>query len=142
MKISSGIVIIWHNKILLCHPTNSLQTNSYSIPKGSVDNEETIIDAAIRETREEVGIFVNKNNISNVNNPLEILYINKKGIYYKKVYVFIVRIDSLSELNISDEIIPRDKLQLSEVDWAGFMDKSQAETKIFYRFNLLLDLLK
>ena len=78
MKISSGTCILYKNKILFCHPTNGSWINTYSPAKGGVDEGEKIIDAAIRETKEEIGINIDIEQISNPNNPIEIIYYNKK----------------------------------------------------------------
>src|ERR1035437_5674705 len=45
------------NKLLICHPTNAPK-NSWSIPKGLRDKDESSLDAAIRELKEETGIMV------------------------------------------------------------------------------------
>ena len=50
---SAGLLIIQDNKILLAHPTNAPWYGSYTIPKGKVEDGETYIDTAIRETKEE-----------------------------------------------------------------------------------------
>lgn len=141
MNISSGTAILYKNKILLCHPTNLPWKNSFSIPKGGVDDGETLIDAAIRETWEEVGIKITKNQISNTEDPIEILYINKAGKLFKKCYVFIVKIKELSELGLESEILNKGTLQLTEVDWAGFKTKEESNDIIFYRFKPILNLI-
>lgn len=141
VSISAGIAILYKNKILLCHPTTLPWVNSFSIPKGGVDEGESLIDAAIRETFEEVGIVITTDKISNLNDPIEVLYINKAGLLFKKVYVFIVKINSLSEIDSNSEILEKSRLQPSEVDWAGFMTSEESDRKIFYRFKPLLNLI-
>lgn len=143
VKVSAGIIIILRNqKFLLCHPTGHKWNDSYSFPKGGVELDELDIDAAIRELREETSVIVNKNQIENIKDPIVVNYKNKKGIKYKKVILYIVRIQSLSEVGLNRDIIERDKLQLEEVDWAGFLTKEDAKSKIFYRFSHLLDLIE
>lgn len=141
MNISAGIAILYNNKILLCHPTSLPWVNSFSIPKGGVDDGETLLEAAIRETKEEVGINIDPDQISNLDDPIEVLYINKSGKLFKKAYVFIVKITSLSEIQSDSEVLEKSRLQASEVDWAGFLDVEEASTKIFYRFKTLLNLI-
>ncbi len=141
VKISAGIVIIHNSKILLGHPTNQPWVNSFSPPKGTVDIDESYLEAAIRETSEEVGIKINKGQISNIDSPIEFIYTNKKGIIFKKCYIFIVSINSLSEIGIKNEILNKKQLQLSEIDWAGFMTKEEAIDKIFFRFQPLLNMI-
>lgn len=141
IRISAGTAIIYNSKILLCHPTKLPWENSFSLPKGGVDDGETILQAALRETLEEVGIVIREDQISNLDNPIEVIYTNKKGDIFKKVFVFIVRINSLSEIGIENELLDRETLQASEVDWASFMTKDEARNKIFYRFKHLFDLI-
>lgn len=142
IKTSAGIAILFNKKILLGHPTNQKWSNTFSPPKGTVDNNETYLDAAIRETYEEVGITITNEQISNINSPIEFVYTNKRGIVFKKCYIFIVRVNSLSEIGISTEILDSKQLQLSEIDWAGFLTRDEAINKIFFRFQPLLDFIK
>ena len=133
MKNSSGLLIIKDNKILLAHPTNHPWTHSYTIPKGNIEVGETKIDAAIRETFEEVGITISEDFIDKTEYLIE--YRNKKNKLYKRLYYFIVFIDNY------DDVLNKNKLQLDEVDWAGFLTKKEAEEKIFWRFKPMLDFL-
>jgi len=58
--IASGIFIVnKDNEVLICHPTNHLET-LWSIPKGKVESDENKIEAAIRETKEETNIDLKK----------------------------------------------------------------------------------
>lgn len=59
MKVmAAGIFLIKNDgKILICHPTNHAP-NFWSIPKGKIEENESAIDAAIRETYEETNIKV------------------------------------------------------------------------------------
>ena len=132
VKISAGLVIIQDNKILLLHPTNSKWFGTYSIPKGHVEYEdENILETAIRETKEETGLNINTEDIES--GPHLITYINKKEVY-KKIYYFIVRPTKRIE---KQDLI----LQQEEVNWGGFLTKSEAEKRIFHRLNKILDLL-
>lgn len=133
MKKSAGLLIIQDNKILLAHPTNMKWEHSYSIPKGGIEVNETIKQAAIRETFEEVGINIDENLISD--NYYTINYTNKSGNLFKKVYYYIVKLESGS----LPEIFPEVLLQKSEVDWAGFLDYKNSKEKIFWRFKEMLD---
>ncbi len=49
MDKSAGIIIILNReKLLLSHPTNARWNNTYSFPKGHIEENESQIDAAIR----------------------------------------------------------------------------------------------
>ena len=63
MKKSAGLVIIQDDKVLLGHPTRASWKHSFSLPKGHIEDNEDKIEAAIRETYEEVGIKVDKSMI-------------------------------------------------------------------------------
>lgn len=142
MYRSAGIAIILKGeKLLLVHPTNAPWSNTYSIPKGGIDKKESKIDAAIRETREETSINIKKSQISNPDSPIKVEYRDKRGRMYKKVFVFVVHIESLSEIGVDSEILDKENLQLSEVDWGGFLDKVKARDKISWRFLNLLSFL-
>lgn len=143
LKRSAGIAIILNNsKILLCHPTKAKWESTYSVPKGEINPDETEIDAAIRETLEEASIIINKDQISNKKDPILIEYTSKSGKKYKNVYIYTVFINDISQIGLDSEIIDKDKLQLREIDWCGFLDKKEASERIFHRMSGLLNLLK
>lgn len=143
VKVSAGVIVILRNeKLLLCHPTGHKWFDSFSFPKGGVDVDESTIDAALRELREETSVIVDKSQIENLENPITVNYKNKKGVKYKKVILFIARINSVSDIGLDSDVIQRERLQLEEVDWAGFLTKEDAKIKIFHRFAHLLDLIK
>lgn len=126
-KESAGLVIIYRNMILMGHPTNSPWWKSYSIPKGGIEKGESKLDAAIRETREEVGINVPLNLIDKTEYSFSL--ISKKHKYYKNVYYFIVRIDELSQLGLVDIKVPKNQLRLKEMDWGGFLTLDEARKR-------------
>jgi len=136
MKKSAGLVIIKDKKILLCHPTNAKWNGTYSIPKGTLEHCETKIDAAIRETSEEVGILIPTEYIDKKEYVIE--YKDNNGEIYKKVYYYVVKI---KDLEIPD-VLPKEQLQIEEVDYAGFLDYETANKKIFWRFKPILELIK
>lgn len=135
MKYSAGLVLIKDHKVLLVHPTNSTWINTYSIPKGKVEHTESIQDAAIRETYDEVGILIPKPLVM-ASEQQSITYraLMNTGKKYKTVYYFIVNVD---KLNLPD-VLPQSQLQLDEVDWAGFLDYTEASKRIMFKqFNIL-----
>ena len=134
MKKSAGLAIIKDDKLLLCHPTNARWEGTYSLPKGKVEEGETNIEAAIRETMEETGILIPESAIEP--KEYEIEYMDKNNKIYKKVYYYIVWVENYPD------IIPKHQLQLEEVDWVGFLNYEEAQKKVFWRFNPILELLK
>ncbi len=138
MKISAGVIIVLGgDKLFICHPTSAKWYGSYSFPKGGVEEGETEIDAAIRELLEETSVSINRNQLSS--KPLIVDYGDKNGVIYKKVYLYTLNINNVSEIGLDSEIVPKKKLQITEVDWAGFVDKEEASRRLFHRFIQILD---
>jgi 8-oxo-dGTP pyrophosphatase MutT (NUDIX family) len=134
MKTSAGIILKYKDSILLCHPTNASWKETYSFPKGLIEDGEDLIDAAIRECFEETGIKVTREQIVN-----KYLVPYKKGRnYFKKVYLYQVNVDSLEDIGLTNGVVDKSKLQLDEVDWVGFISKEDASEKIFWRFKPIL----
>jgi ADP-ribose pyrophosphatase YjhB (NUDIX family) len=131
MIISAGLLILHNNKILLVHPTNAPWFGSYSIPKGEVEKDEDLLHAAYREAQEELGI--NLNNYSVYDVPQWIEYKSKSKHTYKKVCYFLMWLENE---------ISGFHLQQEEVDWAGFLDKDEAEIRISPRLKDMLKHLK
>ena len=141
MEKSSGLVIRYNNMLLLAHPTKSAWTGTYSFPKGKIEDGETPLQAAIRETREEVGLnipeeWIDKND--------KIIYYTKKNKNYKRVHYFLVDLtEDKKKLLFGDSLIlPESKLQLREIDWSGFLKFEDAKLRIFWRFTELLKLIQ
>jgi len=127
-KISAGLAIIYDNKVLLAHTTSRGWYGSYGIPKGGIEDGESKLDAAIRETKEEVGIKVPKKLIDTTEHTFTLT--TRKYKYTKIVYYYIVKIDDLSQIGLKDLRIPKKQLQVEEVDWAGFIDYKEAMKRV------------
>ena len=141
MKKSAGVIIVLKNeKILICHPSNNDKWfGSYSFPKGGIDEGENIKQAALRELFEETSVKLTDDMISG--EPLVLDYMNykKKGVVYKRIYLFTLYINDISEIGLDSEVIPSDKLPLGEIDWAGFITKEEAKLRLFHRSVPMLD---
>ena len=116
-----------NRKLLLAHTTSRGWYGSYGIPKGGIDKGESKLDAAIRETREEVGITIPKNLIDKTEHTFTV---STKKYGNKIVYYYIVQISNLSQIRLKDLKVPKKQLQLEEVDWAGFLDYKEATKRI------------
>ena len=129
---SAGLLIIQDNKMLLAHPTKAPWYGTYTIPKGKVEEGESYIKAAIRETKEEVGIDINVNDIDKKISVID--YTDAKDRIYKKVIYFVARPKNKITIDKS-------KLDKKEVNWAGFVNKDDAMDRIFWRFEEMLNYL-
>lgn len=126
-KYSAGLAIIYKGQILLGHTTGRKWTNSFGIPKGGIDKGESKLDAAIRETYEEVGIKIPRKLIDST----EYTFVVTSRKYANKVvYYYIVMIDDLKQLGLKDLKVPKKQLQVEEIDWAGFFGYDEAMDKV------------
>jgi 8-oxo-dGTP pyrophosphatase MutT (NUDIX family) len=130
LQLSAGLAIIQKGAIILAHPKGQEWWGSYSIPKGHVEPGEDLLTAAIRETQEEIGYTANPADIL-FPDPYFIDYNDKDGNLYKRVYYFVV---NPNEHINQESIIPDGE----EVDWAGFILKDAAESRIFWRLKPIL----
>lgn len=134
---SAGIIFIHDNKLLLCHSTNARWFGSYMPPKGHIEDGESESQAAIRETKEEIGILTEETKLGE-KHLIKYLRGNK---VFKEVVIFECHIENLQEIGLSGEIIPRTQLQIEEIDDARFMNKEEAGVRIFHRYSELLELI-
>jgi 8-oxo-dGTP pyrophosphatase MutT (NUDIX family) len=134
---SSGIAIICENKMLLCHSTDSKWFGSFMPPKGSIEAGESEAQAACRETFEEIGIKIQPEILGKKHT---IRYLRGMSSY-KEVFIFEYHIASLDKIGLGGEIIPKEMLQLEEIDEAKFMDYEEASVRILPRYKELLKLI-
>ena len=127
-QYSSGLVLVYDRKVLLLHTTGRNDSHSYGIPKGGLEDGETNIQAAIRETYEECGIKVPERLINKT--EYKFVVTSRKYKYNKTVTYFIVELDDLSQIGLKDVEVPKSQLQLKEVDIAGFFNYKECMDKI------------
>lgn len=60
MKNTCAVFITDKRKVIVCHPTNSRAMQSWSLPKGICEENETQAHAAAREVFEEIGYKVDE----------------------------------------------------------------------------------
>ncbi|MFD2909754.1 NUDIX domain-containing protein [Flavobacterium ardleyense] len=129
MLISSGLAIFINDKILLVKP-KGLEEGFYSIPKGLVEKNESILDAAIRETYEETGVLISETQIDKT--PHICNYLSNTGKITKRVYYFVVKIES-------SELIKTGKIDFSEIDNYDLYDRQKAEKVIYWKMLSILN---
>jgi 8-oxo-dGTP pyrophosphatase MutT (NUDIX family) len=134
-KYSAGLAIIYDNKILLGHTTGRGWYASYGIPKGGIESNESKLEAAIRETYEEVGIKVPLSMIDKTEHTFALT--SNKHKFSKVVYYYIVK--DLKDIGLSDLKVPKKQLQVEEIDWAGFLDYTEAKKRVMKSQAIVID---
>jgi 8-oxo-dGTP pyrophosphatase MutT (NUDIX family) len=100
IRPSSRAIIIENKKIAMVY---SKKYDYYKFPGGGIEKNESPIDAVIRETKEEAGIIINKNNIEEYG-----IVKRKEKIEDNKVFVqdnyyyFIKSYDAISNQNLDE----------------------------------------
>lgn len=99
-------------------------------PKGGVDEGESVMGAAIRETEEEIGIKVDG---SLLDRSFDVFYTDKKGKCYKIVTIFPVEVKSK---NLEDNwgIKRVGGLQMEEIDQVEWMGSDEVKKRALYRY--------
>jgi ADP-ribose pyrophosphatase YjhB (NUDIX family) len=121
---AAGVAIIYQNKILLVHPTGaSWKRPTCGIPKGGMEPGEDEMESAIRELFEETSIIVRPDQLEP--SPYVVnIHSKKRGT--RQLTYFLCKIEDLKEIGLLSETIPKDQLQLEEIDWAKFVGSDEA----------------
>lgn len=122
-KESAGLVVIYKDSILLVHPTGSADVETYSIPKGKMEVGEQPEQAALREFQEETGLIPKVK--LNPHTPYFTINTPVRNLHF-----FVLEIDSYADLGMNSAVVDKSKLQLKEVDWAGFVPFKEAYNKM------------
>jgi 8-oxo-dGTP pyrophosphatase MutT (NUDIX family) len=116
--VASGLFIVRQdNQILICHPTNH-KRDFFSIPKGKVEDDETFLEAAFRETYEETNLDLSKSNDFTIFPMQSVNYSHKKKILYP--FLCLEKVES--NFNWEDQVIkcnsnvPEDRGGFPEMD--------------------------
>jgi 8-oxo-dGTP pyrophosphatase MutT (NUDIX family) len=118
-EISAGGVVVRDGRVLVIVPTRRAADGSHvlGLPKGHLDEGETIVQAATREVREETGVEAE---------PLEQLgevrywYVRNRRRVAKSVFFFLFRYLSGDPVDHDDEVV--------EARWMTLEDALEALT--------------
>lgn len=123
-RAAAGIALLFDNKILLVHPTNSgWQRGTCGIPKGGIEEGEDPFEAAMRELNEETGIVLEPSLVDPTPHTVDFYRGNRPN---GKLIYFVCEISDLSQIGLDDVRLPKSMLQLHEVDWAKFVGRDEA----------------
>ncbi|GAB6013142.1 RNA ligase [Viscerimonas tarda] len=117
---SAGLVIIHNKAILLVKQKGYSGKRCLSIPKGCLGMNESIMDAAIRETYEETSVCISKDTVRN--SPYLINYYDGTNVY-KQIFYFVLHLSGMPPL-----LTPKDN---DEIEWAKFVPIEEALKYIF-----------
>ena len=133
---AAGIFIVRKDKtLLICHPTNH-EPNVWSIPKGKVEDGETNLQAAIRETYEETNLYLR--------GAIEFDIHELDGVNYthgkKKLLPFLFLENNLSSINwvevnktiMCNSNVPDDRGGFPEMDSYRWVTLDEAMGLIHY----------
>lgn len=82
--ITCGVFITNEKEFLVCHPSGARWQRAWSIPKGIKEENETEEQAAVRETFEETGFFIQQENLEFIG---KFPYTNEKDFCLFKFFV-------------------------------------------------------
>ena len=110
---SCGAIIVKDSKVLVIHQTNDV----WCFPKGHVENEETEVETAIREVKEETNLDVE----IDASKRYSINYVVKDNVFKEAVYFLAKPIGNINIIK-----------QTSEIDEAYFEDINKVIDIISY----------
>jgi 8-oxo-dGTP pyrophosphatase MutT (NUDIX family) len=135
---AAGVVILWNNRILLIHPTNSSwKKSTCGIPKGKLEQDEDFLTGALRELEEETGIRLDSSQLDPEQHKVD-FYNHKNEVDGHLIY-FVCEIMDLSEIGLESDRLPKSQLQLEEVDWGKFVTAEEAYPIISRNQMIILD---
>lgn len=133
MEISCGCLIIHDKKLLICRP--KWDRPDWNIPKGKMDDGETYLSAAIRETLEETNI-----DLSIVQKRIQELGL-MPYLKNKKLYLYLVEIDSVPLLKCNSFYESNGGLEPEMVDYK-WIDLDEYPNYMNKGLIIALDLIK
>lgn len=109
LKIAVYLILVKEDRILLSKRFNTgWQDGNYSLPSGHLDPDETLVNAIVRETKEEINIDINEENLTLVHT------MHRLGIYvdfYFTTSIWAGEIKNMEQEKCSDlSWFPLDKL--------------------------------
>lgn len=125
-EISAMAVVFLNHQILV---TEELIYGKVrlSLPKGHVEQGETLIDCAIRECFEETNCKLTKNQVLKELEPFIVHFLNSENEEVEKeIYPIVFKVDKMPELKIKEERV----LKIEFMDIANFLSHASYENVI------------
>lgn len=100
----SAMAIVLCNDFVLATHEMIYGKLTISVPKGHIESGEDEIEAAIRETKEETGVKISKENFVKKLEPFEIKFVNHYNQeVIKTIYPVVFVVDKIMETKITEE---------------------------------------
>lgn len=106
-KIVAGCIPVWQDKILLCKRAIEPRHGLWTLPAGFMENDESTVEAAMRETMEEAGANV----------EVRDLYTMISLVHINQVYMMFLADMTNTEFAPGEESLEVDLFGESEIPW-------------------------
>jgi ADP-ribose pyrophosphatase YjhB (NUDIX family) len=106
-RIIAGTVPVWDNRILLCRRAIEPRYGYWTLPAGFMENQETTIEAAARETREEALAEVH---IEGLYAVIDVPHIDQVHIFYRATLIN-------GEYGAGEESLETQLFEPSDIPW-------------------------
>jgi len=144
MKKSAGMLIYRKKngkiQVFLVHPGGPFwknkDLNSWSIPKGEIEDEEDLKNTALREFEEETGIVLTDEDKE------KIFYLGEVKSKNKIVYVFALEKDLGDNIEIKSNLVKTESGEFPEVDKAEYFDLEVAKEKLVSYQKELIEIIR
>ena len=107
-RIVAGTVPIWNNRVLLCRRAIEPRKGYWTLPAGFMENSETTLEAAVRETLEEALAPVEVDGIYTI---LHVPHIDQVHIFLRATMIN-------GEFGVGEESLESRLFDLDEIPWA------------------------
>ncbi|MBZ2168214.1 MULTISPECIES: NUDIX hydrolase [Marinobacter] len=107
-RIVAGTVTLWEGKLLLCRRAIEPRYGYWTLPAGFMENAETTVEAAMRETREEALAEVNVEGLYSI---IDVPHINQVHMFYRASLIN-------GEFGAGEESLESQLFELDKIPWS------------------------
>lgn len=126
-KEISAMAVVFLNHQILATEELIYGKVRLSLPKGHVEQGESLIDCAIRECFEETNCKLTKNQVLKELEPFIVNFLNSENEEVEKgIYPIVFKVDKMPELKIKEERV----LKIAFMDISDFLSKASYENVI------------
>jgi ADP-ribose pyrophosphatase YjhB (NUDIX family) len=114
-KLVIGSIPVWNERILLCKRAIEPRYGKWTLPAGFMENNETVAEAAMRETVEEAGAHIE---LGEIYSMISVPHINQVHIFYLARLLdleFLAGVETLEVQMFDEATIPWEELAFRTV---------------------------